>query len=148
MKKFLSILPYLVLTLIVGIYFGIKLSNLIAFSENQKQTQKFSEVLEFTEKYYVDSVNSEKLVEDAIRGMFENLDPHTAYVDVKEQQASEEEFRGNFEGIGVEFQIVNDTITVVSPITSGPSEAVGIISGDRIVKINGRSYSCYLSPFK
>lgn len=138
MKKFLSILPYLLLTLIVGIYFGVKLSNLIAFSENQKQSQKFSEVLEFTEKYYVDSVNSEKLVEDAIRGMFENLDPHTAYIDVKEQIASEEEFRGNFEGIGVEFQIVNDTITVVSPITSGPSEAVGIISGDRIVKINGK----------
>ncbi|MFA7420618.1 MAG: S41 family peptidase [Melioribacteraceae bacterium] len=137
MKKFLGILPYIILTLIVGIYLGIKFSSFIAFSENQKQAQKFSEVLDFTEKYYVDSVDAEKLVEDAIRGMFDNLDPHTAYIDVKEQKSSEEEFRGNFEGIGVEFQIVNDTITVVSPITSGPSEAVGIISGDRIVKIDG-----------
>lgn len=138
MKKFLGILPYIGLALIVGVYFGIKLSNFVAFSETQKQAQKFNEVLQFTDKYYVDTVNSEKLVEDAIRGMFEHLDPHTAYIDVKEQQASEEEFRGNFEGIGVEFQIVNDTITVVSPITNGPSEAVGIISGDRIIKIDGK----------
>ncbi|MEW6652074.1 MAG: S41 family peptidase [Bacteroidota bacterium] len=137
MKKFLNIFPYIFLTLVVGVYFGIKLSNSVAFSESRKQANKFSEVLEFTEKYYVDSVSSGKLVEDAINGMFESLDPHTAYIDVREQQASEEEFRGNFEGIGVEFQIMNDTITVVSPITGGPSEAVGIISGDRIVKIDG-----------
>ncbi|KAF0153400.1 MAG: carboxyl-terminal processing protease [Ignavibacteria bacterium] len=138
MKKFLNIFPYIFLALVVGVYFGIKLSSYVAFSESRKQANKFSEVLEFTEKYYVDSVSSEKLVEDAINGMFESLDPHTAYVDVKEQKSSEEEFRGNFEGIGVEFQIVNDTITVVSPITGGPSEAVGIISGDRIVKIDGK----------
>ncbi len=138
MKKILSILPYILLTLVVGIYFGIKLSGFVAFSESKKQSNKFSEVLEFTEKYYVDSVNSEKLVEDAIQGMFENLDPHTAYINVKEQKSSEEEFRGNFEGIGVEFQIIHDTITVVSSITGGPSEAVGIISGDRIVKIDGK----------
>lgn len=138
MKKYLSILPYLIVTLLAGVYFGIKLSGFVAFSETQSQANKFQEVLEYTDKYYVDTVNTEKLVEDAINGMFENLDPHTAYVNINEQKASEEEFRGNFEGIGVEFQIVNDTITVVSPITGGPSEAVGIISGDRIVKINGK----------
>ncbi len=138
MKKFLSILPYLIVALFAGIYFGVKLSGFVAFTDTQSQAQKFKEVLEFTEKYYVDKVDSEKLVEDAIIGMFENLDPHTAYIDAKEQKDSEVEFRGNFEGIGVEFQIVNDTITVVSPITGGPSEAVGIISGDRIVKIDGK----------
>jgi len=138
MKKFLSVLPYIVIALLAGIYFGLKLSGYVAFSETQKQVHKFKEVLEFTDKYYVDSVNSGKLVEDAINGMFESLDPHTDYVNVQEQKTSEEQFRGNFEGIGVEFQIVNDTITVVSPITGGPSEAVGIISGDRIVKIEGK----------
>lgn len=93
----------------------------------------------YTEDYYVDSVSAKKLSEDAIRGMFSELDPHTVYISADEEKTSEEEFRGNFEGIGVEFQIINDSITVVSPITGGPSESVGIISGDRIVKINGKN---------
>jgi len=138
MKKYFKNIPVLSLALIIGIYLGIKLSSIVAIDETRKQANKFSEILEYTEKYYVDTVNTNKLVENAIKGMFTQLDPHTTYIDAAEQKMSEEEFRGNFEGIGVEFQIINDTITVVSPITGGPSENVGIISGDRIVKIDGK----------
>lgn len=135
-KKFLKISPIIFLVLLVGIYLGIQVSKYFSFSESQRQARKLTEILNYTEEFYVDTVNEKKLVEDAIKGMFSNLDPHTSYIDAVEQKASEEEFRGNFEGIGIEFQIINDTITVVSPITGGPSEALGILSGDRIVKIN------------
>jgi len=136
MKNFLKQLPYLIIILLLGIYLGVKLSDYFSFSENKKQIKKFGEILNYTKDYYVDSVDSKKLVEDAIKGMFNSLDPHTVYISALEQTAEEETFRGNFEGIGVEFQIVNDTITVVYPIAGGPSEVVGIMSGDRIVKID------------
>ncbi len=139
LKKFIKILPIAILALILGVYFGLRLSRYISINEEQRQARKISEILNYTSDFYVDSVKADKLAEDAINGMFSNLDPHTTYINSTEQKASEEEFRGNFEGIGVEFQIVNDTITVVSPITNGPSESVGIISGDRIVKIDGKN---------
>ena len=137
MRKYSKLAPYLIVVLLIGIYLGIQLGNI--FSPDKKQIKKFSDVLRVTEKYYVDSINSKKLTEDAIKGIFTGLDPHTVYISQEEQKAEEESFRGNFEGIGIQFQIINDTITVVSPITGGPSESVGIISGDRIVKINGLS---------
>ncbi|MCX7876284.1 MAG: S41 family peptidase [Melioribacteraceae bacterium] len=139
MIKYFKNIPLLTLAIIIGVYLGLKLSRYISIDENQREANKISQILDYTEKYYVDSVNSKKLVEDAINGMFSSLDPHTSYIDAEEQKLSEVEFRGNFEGIGVEFQIIDDTITVVSPITGGPSELVGIFSGDRIIKINGIS---------
>lgn len=139
MKNFVKLFPYMMLVLIIGIYLGIKLEEYFSFSGNKKQIDKFGEVLNYTEDNYVDTVNSNRLVEDAIKGMFSKLDPHTVYISSEEQITDEETFRGNFDGIGVEFQIVKDTITVVSPISGGPSEAVGIVSGDRIIKIDGKS---------
>ncbi len=139
MIKYFKNIPLLILAIIIGIYLGLKLSKYISIDDSQTQANKLSQILDYTEKYYVDTINSKKLVEDAIKGMFSSLDPHTTYIDVEEQKLNEAEFRGNFEGIGVEFQIIHDTITVVSPITGGPSESVGIISGDRIIKINGES---------
>lgn len=137
MKNIWKQLPFLFLMLVIGIYIGIKFSNSVSFSKDKKQLSKFESIYRFTEDYYVDSVSSKKLIENAVKGMFNDLDPHTVYISAEDEKTSEEEFRGNFEGIGVEFQIINDSITVVSPITGGPSESVGIVSGDRIVKING-----------
>lgn len=85
---------------------------------------------------YVDSVDENKLVEDAIRGMLEKLDPHSSYSDPKEVKAMNEPLQGNFEGIGVQFNIVEDTLLVIQPVTNGPSEKVGIVAGDRIVTVN------------
>lgn len=85
---------------------------------------------------YVDSVNEEKLAENAIRGMLKELDPHSTYSDAKETKAMNEPLEGDFEGIGIQFNMINDTLVVVQPIVKGPSEKVGISSGDRIVAVN------------
>lgn len=85
---------------------------------------------------YVDSVSEEKLAESAIRGMLESLDPHSTYTDAKETQSMNEPLQGDFEGIGVQFNMVEDTLVVVQPTVNGPSEKVGIQAGDRIVMVN------------
>lgn len=86
--------------------------------------------------FYVDSVNEQKLTEDAIRGMLEKLDPHSTYTDAKETKAMNEPLQGDFEGIGVQFNMIGDTLVVIQPVVNGPSEKVGILAGDRIVTVN------------
>ena len=85
---------------------------------------------------YVDSVDENKLVEDAIRGMLKELDPHSSYATPKEVKSMNEPLQGNFEGIGVQFNMIEDTLVVIQPVTNGPSEKVGIVAGDRIVSVN------------
>ena len=89
-----------------------------------------------TTNLYVDSVDEKKLVEDAIRGMLEKLDPHSQYATPDEVKQMNEPLQGNFEGIGVQFNMIEDTLMVIQPVTNGPSEKVGIIAGDRIVSVN------------
>ena len=85
---------------------------------------------------YVDTVDENKLVEDGIRGMIEKLDPHSSYATAKETKEMNEPLQGSFEGIGVQFNMVQDTLLVIQPIVNGPSERVGILAGDRIVSVN------------
>lgn len=86
--------------------------------------------------FYVDSVNEQKLAEDAIRGMLEKLDPHSTYTDAKETKAMNEPLQGDFEGIGVQFNMIEDTLVVIQPVVNGPSQKVGLLAGDRIVSVN------------
>ncbi|MBQ9669772.1 MAG: S41 family peptidase [Prevotella sp.] len=85
---------------------------------------------------YVDSVDEQKNVENAIRGMLEKLDPHSTYSTPKEVEAMKEPLEGSFEGIGVQFNMIEDTLVVIQPTMNGPSEKVGIVPGDRIVTVN------------
>ncbi len=85
---------------------------------------------------YVDSVDDQKLVEDAIRGMLDKLDPHSSYMTPKQVKEANEPLNGNFEGIGVQFNMMDDTLMVIQTVSKGPSEKVGIIAGDRIVSVN------------
>ena len=85
---------------------------------------------------YVDTVDEQKLVEDAIRGMLEKLDPHSSYTTAKETKTMTESLQGSFEGIGVQFNIIEDTLMVIQPTLNGPSEKVGILAGDRIITVN------------
>ena len=85
---------------------------------------------------YVDTVNESALVESAIRGMLKELDPHSTYATAAEVKAMNEPLQGNFEGIGVQFNIIEDTLLVMQPVVNGPSEKVGIMAGDRIVSVN------------
>lgn len=88
------------------------------------------------EKFYVDDVNSSELVENAIKGMLEHLDPHSSYTDPEETSEMAEQLDGEFEGIGIQFQMKEDTLYVIQTIAGGPSERVGILAGDRIVMVN------------
>ncbi len=103
-----------------------------------EQALKFGRVLEWIDRYYVDSVDQKELVEEAIIEMLKNLDPHSSYLTKKEAVETNEPLQGNFEGIGISFNILYDTIFVISPISGGPSEKVGILAGDRIVKVDGK----------
>lgn len=100
---------------------------------------KFDNLLTIINYAYVDSVDNEQMVEDAIVGLLKELDPHSVYIPEEELKAMNEPLEGNFEGIGIQFNILHDTITVVSPISGGPSESLGILSGDRIVTIEGEN---------
>ena len=85
---------------------------------------------------YVDSVNAMKLTEGAITGMLSQLDPHSTYTDAAQTKAFNEPLRGDFEGIGVQFNMIEDTLVVIQPTDKGPSQKVGIMAGDRIVRVN------------
>ena len=85
---------------------------------------------------YVDSVDEDKLVEEAIVGMLEQLDPHSTYSNAEEVKKMNEPLQGNFEGIGVQFQMIEDTLLVIQPVSGGPSEKAGILAGDRITAVN------------
>ncbi len=89
-----------------------------------------------TNIYYVDSVKVDKLVEDAINGMLSKLDPHSQYSNAKDTKRMNESLEGSFEGIGVQFNMLEDTLVVIQPVPKGPSERVGILAGDRIVSVN------------
>ncbi|MBQ8273484.1 MAG: S41 family peptidase [Bacteroidaceae bacterium] len=85
--------------------------------------------------YYVDSVDTEKLVEDAIRGMIEKLDPHSAYSTAEQTKRLNEPLQGSFDGIGIQFNILDDTLMVIQTVTGGPSEKAGVMAGDRIISV-------------
>lgn len=97
---------------------------------------KFSEVINLIRNYYTDTVNDEKLIEGAVRKVLEDLDPHSSYVPAKDVKRSEEGLVGNFEGVGITFQILKDTVMVLEVIPGGPSEKVGLRAGDKIIRAN------------
>ena len=124
--------------MVVGILIGTQIQNVFSGDNIYQQIEKFKDVLSLADKYYVDNIDTQKLVDAAINGMLGQLDPHSVYIPAKETQAISEEFSGSFEGIGIEFDVVDDTLLVVSPIAGGPSEMVGIEAGDKIVQIDGK----------
>lgn len=107
-----------------------------AQNAQQINTQKMAAVLYYIDNFYVDSANTSKIVEDAIIAALKELDPHSAYISKTDVEKANEPLIGSFDGIGVTFQLINDTITVISPIPDGPSDKVGIIAGDKIVYID------------
>ena len=99
------------------------------------RVRKLHMALSAIEMLYVDTVNADKLTEDAVKGMLEKLDPHSSYSDAKETKAMTEPLNGSFEGIGVQFNMSDDTLLVIQPVSNGPSERIGILAGDRIVAV-------------
>ena len=122
--------------LTVAFVFLSLFTSLTALAQNDSPLRKLNIAEMAIKALYVDNVDEDKLVEDAIRGMLEKLDPHSSYSTPKETKAMNEPLNGSFEGIGVQFNMVEDTLMVIQPVSNGPSERVGIIAGDRIVGVN------------
>lgn len=97
---------------------------------------KYKEILQLIENNYVDSVNTDELVDYSIEKMLQKLDPHTAYMNPQDAIAARSQLEGGFDGIGIEFNIYKDTVYVVTPLSGGPSEAAGILSGDKIIQVD------------
>ena len=125
------------LLVVVGILIGSSRNN---NSEKVNEGSKINRILKLIDEHYVDTLD-EKFEEKMINLIIKDLDPHTTYIPKKEYKNVNENMSGEFSGIGIEFNIINDTIVVVSPISNGPSEKLGIISGDKIIKIDGENFA-------
>jgi carboxyl-terminal processing protease len=145
-KKQNIFLPIILsLVLISGIWLGYFLSIKIGSSNGKNQSQqtatneKINSLLEFIDYQYVDTINKSELVEKTVTAMLQSLDPHSSYIPASEFDVSNETLEGNFDGIGVEFNIIRDTIRVINPIEGGPSEKVGIRAGDKLIKVGAEN---------
>lgn len=136
--KFSVYIPVLLaIALVAGILIGNRLTrNAGNTLPHMSKTGKLEAIIDLIQNSYVDSISTDTLVEKTIPQLLKNLDPHTAYIPAKEMVGVEEEMRGNFGGIGVQFSIQNDTVMVVDVISGGPSSKLGIMPGDRIVTVN------------
>lgn len=126
--KRLSIVVFVLSTIVSSVFAQQKLDDM--------QLRKVFVTQSAIMNLYVDSVGLDKLAEDAIKGMLEKLDPHSSYTPAKDVQALTENLNGSFEGIGVQYNMNEDTLVVIQPVTNGPSEKVGIIAGDKIITVN------------
>ena len=126
------------LILSVGVMLGFVINSITAGKQSMANRgyDKIDDILNYIDQKYVDTINRSQLMDKTIDKMLSNLDPHSVYIPAQEVGEANEGLEGNFEGIGIEFFIVQDTITVVTAISGGPSETVGIKAGDRIIKIS------------
>ncbi len=138
-SKFSVYIPAL---LAVALIAGILIGNLLSRNSGKSsqlsmlKSGKLDAIIDLVQNAYVDSISTDTLVERTIPQLLKNLDPHTVYIPAKEMVGVEEEMRGNFGGIGVQFSIQNDTVMVVDVVSGGPSSKLGILPGDRIVTVN------------
>ena len=132
------------LVLVVGILAGFYMMR-SSFIQNHlllngmKGQNTLSELIRFIDNNYVDSVDTKKLNDEAITGMLLSLDPHSVYIPASDFAEANDPLMGNFEGIGIQFKIERDTVMVINTIPGGPSEKVGLLAGDRIVKVDGKN---------
>lgn len=139
-RKYIVYLPILLaITLASGIIIGNSLKRNAQISTGGlalNNNNKISTILQLIEHGYVDSVNTDDIIEKTIPELFKNLDPHTTYIPAKVMKDEQERMQGNFSGIGVQFSIQDDTVRVIEVISGGPSSKVGLMAGDRIVSVN------------
>ncbi|HLZ16589.1 MAG TPA: S41 family peptidase, partial [Cyclobacteriaceae bacterium] len=124
--------------LAAGLLIGANINSKSPRKSDGSEIEKLREVLSLVQNEYVDKGKTDVVVEDAIHHILGKLDPHSAYIPAREKIEANEDLKGNFEGIGIEFNIFHDTLVVVAAISGGPSEAVGLRPGDKIVKVDGK----------
>ncbi|MEN9639401.1 MAG: hypothetical protein RLZZ262_1269, partial [Bacteroidota bacterium] len=130
--------------LIIGMFIGTNLGDkniLQVKTTKEENPNKLVSLIDYIEDNYVDSVDKRKLIDDAIRSVLENLDPHSYYMTAEETAEEQEKMQGKFGGVGVEFIILRDTLMVVKTVDDGPAMSAGVQDGDRIIKIEGAEIS-------
>lgn len=140
-KRILLFLPIILAVVLAGgIFIGKQMAPVGLVDLSSKRGldvfSKLNQVMRYIDEDYVDTVNLEKISESAIKELLQSLDPHSYYIPVEEYNAVNDPLEGNFDGIGVEFRITDDTIMIVNPLGGGPSEKLGIMAGDRIIKVD------------
>jgi carboxyl-terminal processing protease len=138
-KRTVTLPLFITLSLIAGVLIGIYLpgKNIVPPGSSIRfKNDKLSSILRIIEERYVDSVKRKDLEEAAIPAMLKKLDPHSIYIPAKDLKKANEPLQGNFEGIGISFNMFTDTILVISTIPGGPSEKVGLLAGDKIIRVN------------
>ena len=123
--------------IVIGILIG---NSINSGSNTSHEESKINRIFKLIDQHYVDTLGK-NFEEKMINLIIKDLDPHTSYIPKKEYKNVNENMSGEFSGIGIEFNIIDDTIVVVSPISNGPSEKLGIISGDKIIKIDGENFA-------
>lgn len=130
---------FMALCIVIGMVIGTMLS-LRSGNNDGKYLNKVNALLSLIDEKYVDTVDQAKIVEDVIPQILGELDPHSVYLPAKDVVAANEEIEGSFSGVGIQFNIQDDTARVVSVVANGPSEKAGVQAGDKIVRINGKSF--------
>lgn len=130
---------YLLIAFLLGVSVAINFLPSRKKSLSNPQIEKLTEVMNYIDEYYVDSVNVDTVFDKAINDILQNLDPHSAYSTPEENKTMMETLEGSFEGIGVQFNIMNDTVMVIATVSGRPAEKAGLRAGDRIVSVNGKS---------
>ena len=102
----------------------------------KSSTQKLSQLITYIDEYYVDTVEKDQLIDETIQQVLQDLDPHSYYISKEEMRRLNEPLEGNFEGIGVEFRIIRDTLVVINVVEGGPSDKVGVLAGDRVLQVD------------
>lgn len=127
----------LVIGVFLGTFFNFRQNNSVVSTAHNSGKGKIDNIIDYITQNYVDKIDKDSLSDLTLTAMLHSLDPHSDYIPAQELEMVNEPLMGNFEGIGVEFNILNDTITVVNPIIGGPSEKVGVMAGDKIIKVDG-----------
>ena len=125
--------------IVVGLLCILFIAAKISTKDFFSKFQTLINVVKLVNNQYVEDVDLDELIDGSIRGLLETLDPHSSYITKEELEKVEESMQGEFEGIGIEFSILDGYITVISPIIGTPSDRAGLQSGDQIIKINGTS---------
>lgn len=135
-KKVSTWIPlWIALSIALGIFVGNRFS-VFNSGKSIRGTEKLNAVLKYINESYVDEINLNEFIDEALPGIVNELDPHSAYISAEEMKRVNEDLTGHFSGIGVSFYVLRDTITVTTIVPGGPSEAAGIFPGDRIIKVN------------
>jgi len=142
MKKKYQI-TLLLFSIILVTILGLRINSMLMANEEKntklEHQKKFQETLEYISSFYVDDIDWEKSYKSAIEGFLTNLDPHSVYISEEEVELNEENYSGKYQGIGIQFDIIDGYLTVITPISGSPSDKLGLMAGDRIVKIDDES---------